>query len=281
MNSKLALTLTSLTFIAILICCRQTEEYQVFALKYAEAGKFPAAGPVIGAGQNDSVDLVYMFWLLKDPKGKNILVDAGFIDSTHTTKNFLRPDSVLLQLNIPPQEISDIIITHPHYDHIGGINLFPNAVIWMHQDDYEYFIGPAWEKGGVSTGFNKTDVKNMLTIQSLGRLKLIKGDDIEFMPGIKAFTGSKHTFQNIYLLVNANSKKNKILLASDAIWFNLNLEKELPISLCLDTASYVKAIRRMKTLVADQDLIIPGHDNKIFLKFPKVNDRTVRIAEVN
>jgi len=277
MNSKPALILTSLTFIAILICCKPAGKYQVFALKYAGVGKFPAKGSVIGAGQNDSVDVAYFFWLLRDPKGKNILVDAGYIDSAHSTRNFVRPDSVLLELNITPKEISDIIITHPHHDHIGGINLFPNAVVWMDQDDFDYFAGPAWEKGGDSTGFTRTDLKNMLTIQSQGRLKLIKGDDVEIMPGIKAFTGSRHTFQNIYLLVNSGSGKNKIVLASDAVWFYPNLEKELPISLCLDTASYVKAIKRMKTLVTDQDLIIPGHDNQVFMKFPKVTDRIVRI----
>jgi glyoxylase-like metal-dependent hydrolase (beta-lactamase superfamily II) len=269
----------TLIIILSLMSCRQTEEYEVFALKYCDEGKIPAKGYIVGAGQNDSIDVAYFYWLLKDPNGKNILVDAGFIDSTHTTKNFIRPDSVLQQLDLSAKDISDIIITHPHYDHIGGITLFPNARIWMNQDDYEYFIGPAWEKGGDSTGFNRQDVINIKTINSQGRLKLVKGDNIEIMPGIKAFTGSRHTFENMYLLVNSNSEKNKILLASDAIWFYMNLEKELPISLCFDTATYVKAIRRMKTLVSKPYLIIPGHDNTLITIFPKVNDRIIRIEE--
>jgi|WetSurSiteA1Bulk_404760.scaffolds.fasta_scaffold00770_5 glyoxylase-like metal-dependent hydrolase (beta-lactamase superfamily II) len=269
----------TLILIMIFMSCRQAKEYQVFALKYCDEGKAPAKGPIIGASQNDSVDVAYFYWLLKDPNGRNILIDAGFIDSTHTAKNFIRPDSILQQLNLSPQEISDIIITHPHNDHIGGVILFPNAQIWMNQDDYEYFIGPAWETGGDSTGFNRQDVFNIKTINSQGRLKLVKGDNFEIMPGIKAFTGSKHTFENMYLLVNSNSEKNKILLASDAIWFYINLEKELPISLCFDSATYVKAIRRMKTLVSNPNLIIPGHDNNLFLKFPKVNDCIIRIEE--
>jgi len=269
----------TLILLMIFMSCRQAKEYQVFALKYCDDGKLPAKGYIIGASQNDSIDVAYFYWLLKDPNGRNILVDAGFIDSTHTTKNFIRPDSVLQQLDLSPQDISDIIITHPHYDHIGGITLFPNAKIWMNQDDYEYFIGTAWEKGGDSTGFNRQDVLNIKTISLQGRLKLVKGDDLEIMPGIKAFTGSKHTYENMYLLVNSNSAKNKILLASDAIWFYMNLEKELPISLCFDTATYVKAIRRMKTLVSNPNLIIPGHDNDLLSKFKKVNDRIIRIEE--
>lgn len=273
--------LASLILIVVFMSCRQAKEYQVFALYYADEGKSPAKESIIGIDQNDSVDFADFFWLLKAPDGRNILVDAGFIDSTHITRDFVRPDSVLLQLNVSPKEISDIIITHPHYDHIGGISLFPNARIWMNQDDYEYFIGPAWQPGGVSTGFKKQDVININTIKSQGRLKLVKGDNIEIMPGIKAFTGSRHTFENMYLLVNSNSEKNKILLASDAVWFYTNLEKELPVSLCFDPATYVNAMRRMKTLVTNTNLIIPGHDGKVLSKFPKVNNQIVRITESN
>jgi glyoxylase-like metal-dependent hydrolase (beta-lactamase superfamily II) len=220
-----------------------------------------------------------MFWLIKSHNGKNILVDAGLIDSTHTFKEYTRPDSMLKRLNIESSDISDIIVTHPHNDHIGGLILFPEARVWMQQDDYDYFIGPAWEENGYRIGFEKNDVENLLSISKQGRLKLIKGDNIEIMPGIRVFTGSKHTFENQFLLVNSNSGKNKILIASDAIWFYLNMEKELPVSVCMDTASYVKTIKRIKTLVENPDLIIPGHDDMVFRKFTEVQDWIVRIED--
>lgn len=269
----------SLLFITILVCCRKNEDYQVYAVKYSDGWKIQAKDWVIGANPTDSVDVCNMFWLIKSPSGKNILVDAGFIDSTNSNKNYISPDSILKRLNIESSEISDIIITHPHNDHIGGLILFQKAQVWMQQDDYDYFIGPAWKENGYRIGFEKRDVENLISINSQGRLKLIKGDNIEIMPGIRVFIGSKHTFENQYLLVNANSDKNKILLASDAIWFYLNLEKELPISVCMDTTSYVKAIKRIKTLVTNPDLIIAGHDDKIFSKFTKVQDWIVRIEE--
>lgn len=269
----------SLLFITILVCCRKNEDYQVYAVKYSDGWKIQAKDWVIGANPTDSVDVCNMFWLIKSHSGKKILVDAGFIDSTKSSKNYISPDSILKRLNIESSEISDIIITHPHNDHIGGLILFPKAQVWMQQDDYDYFIGPAWKENGYRIGFEKRDVENLISINSQGRLKLIKGDNIEIMPGIRVFIGSKHTFENQYLLVNANSDKNKILLASDAIWFYLNLEKELPISVCMDTTSYVKAIKRIKTLVTNPDLIIAGHDDKIFSKFTKVQDWIVRIEE--
>jgi glyoxylase-like metal-dependent hydrolase (beta-lactamase superfamily II) len=269
----------TLLFITLIFSCKRAEEYQVYAIKYADGWKIQAKDWVTGADLSDSVDVCEMFWLIKSHNGKNILVDAGLIDSTHTFKEYTRPDSMLKRLNIESSDISDIIVTHPHNDHIGGLILFPEARVWMQQDDYDYFIGPAWEENGYRIGFEKNDVENLLSISKQGRLKLIKGDNIEIMPGIRVFTGSKHTFENQFLLVNSNSGKNKILIASDAIWFYLNMEKELPVSVCMDTASYVKTIKRIKTLVENPDLIIPGHDDMVFRKFTEVQDWIVRIED--
>ena len=271
--------LPALLFITLLNGCSKTEEYQVFAIKFSDGWRIRAKDVVIGSEPSDSVDVCNMFWLLKSQDGRNILVDAGYVDTTNSNKKYIRPDSMLLRLGLGDKDISDIILTHPHYDHISGITLFPKAKVWMQQEDYNYFIGPAWQENGDNRGFEKRDVENILSVNSQGRLNLIKGDNIEIFPGIKVFTGSKHTFENQYLVVNSNSKKNKILLASDAIWFYLNLEKELPVSICMDTAAYVKEIKRMDTLVPNRDLVIPGHDNKVFSKFPAVQDRIVRIEE--
>jgi glyoxylase-like metal-dependent hydrolase (beta-lactamase superfamily II) len=183
---------------------------------------------------------------------------------------------VLEQMKVSPSDITDLILTHSHYDHIGGINLFPKAKVWMQEDDFNYFVGTVWQENGNAYGFQKNDVRNLIEINLQGRLKLIKGDDMEIFPGIRVFIGSKHTFENQYLLVNSNSSE-KIIIASDAIWFYPNLTNLLPITICHDPRAYVNAIVRMKTMVANPDLIIPGHDNLVFSRFPKVTDRIVRI----
>jgi len=46
----------------------------------------------------------------------------------------------------------------------------------------------------------------------------------------------------------------------------------------LDQAAYVEAMKRMKTLVADPNLIIPGHDAAVFTRFPLITDRIVKIG---
>lgn len=275
------LALASIIILKAVISYGQVgDEYQVYALKYTDGQNISAKQMVAGANPKDSIRICYMFWLLRGENGRNILVDAGYIDSSKTVnKNYVRPDIVLNRINLNSSDITDIILTHPHYDHISGITLFPDAKVWMHKDDFDYFVGEAWQENGFSIGFQKNDVRNIIEINLQGRLKLVKGDNIEIIPGIKIFTGSKHTFENIYLLVNSNSEAKKVVIASDAIWFYYNYEKMLPATLCIDPKAYVNAMKRMGTMVKDPDLIIPGHDELVFSKFPEVCEWVVKIGK--
>jgi glyoxylase-like metal-dependent hydrolase (beta-lactamase superfamily II) len=260
--------------------CQNKDHYQVYAVKYLDGSVVSAKIFATGADPNDSVRYCFMVWLLKGDNGRTILVDAGYIDSSATiNEKYVRPDLVLQRINVFPSDITDIILTHPHWDHIGGITLFPKATVWMQKDDFEYYIGRKWQEDGHSEGFTKNNIPDILNVKSQGRLKLVKGDNIEIMPGIRVFIGSKHSFENQYLLVNSNPEKNKILLASDASWYYYNLNHLLPVPLVIDPKAYVEALKRMKTLISDPDLIIPGHDDLVFSKFPKVADWIVKIEK--
>jgi len=256
------------------------DEYQVYALRFDESGKIPVRDIAVGTMSTDSVSVCNMFWYLKGLNGRNILVDAGFIDTTGTRDGrYERPDSVLGRINVSPSGITDLIITHPHPDHIGGILLFPHARVWMQKEDFLYFVSGAWKKEGASAEFAESDVRNIIEISLQGRLELTEGDNIEIIPGIKVFTGSRHTYENQYLLVNSDSKTNRIVIASDAIWFYFNLDNLLPVpTYTLDPDAYVRAMKRMKTMVTNPDYIIPGHDDLVFSRFPEVCKGVVKIG---
>lgn len=272
-------------FLAFIIEClslsgQNMDTYQVYALNYTGNAYSAANNWAVGANEHDSIQICAMVWLLKGGDGKNILVDAGYIDTMKTDfKDYIRPDSLLKKMNLNPSDISDVIITHPDNDHIGGISLFPDSKIWMQEEDFNYFVGMNWQSDSLKRFDNKPDVRRLIEINLQGRLKLINGDNIEIFPGIRVFTGSKHTFENQYLLVNSNSRDNKILIASDAIWVYYNLDNLVSIPWAvLDQAAYVEAMKRMKRLVTDPKLIIPGHDAAVFTRFPQITDRIVKIG---
>jgi len=223
-----------------------------------------------------------MIWLIKGENGKNILLDAGFLNDLQDAKEFevihyTRPDLVIAKMGLKQTDITDIIVSHPHWDHIDGLSLFPNAHIWMQKEDYNYFVGAAWQQGGDHGGFNQRDVRAILDLNMAGRLTLVDGDDKEIIPGIKVYTGSRHTFNSQFAVVESGNKK--IVLASDNIWVYYSLDHLMPASKggTFDPAGYVKSMQRMKTLASDPKYIIPGHDDKIFSIFPVVADGVVEI----
>ncbi|PWT70259.1 MAG: hydrolase glyoxylase [Bacteroidetes bacterium] len=263
------------------IYSQSSNTYEVYAIQFGQPWFAKASEAAVGAPDKDSIEGCNIFWLLKG-REKIILVDAGFLINEYTnadhywdSHNYTRPDSALIRMNIPASAVTDIIITHPHSDHIGGIGLFPKATIWMQQDDYNYFVGAAWQKNGRSDGFDKRDVQQIVSVNVEGRLHLVKGDSIEIMPGIRVFIGSKHTWESQYVLVNTST--DKVLIASDNIWYYYNLDHMLPITYTFDPSAYVQQMKRMKILQPNTSLIIPGHDAIIFSRFPEVAKGIVKI----
>lgn len=261
----------------------QTEQYKVYALKFASSSHlWPVSAWVDKGPDKDSVAIDFMIWLIKGSNGKNILVDAGFMQDIEDAKefdvvNYIRPDSALLKLNVKPEDITDIILSHPHWDHVDGLDLFPNAHVWMQKEDYNYFAGEAWQKGGNHGGFNVRDLGIVIAHNLAGKLTLVDGDNKEIIPGIKVFTGSRHTFNSQYVLVETGVQK--IILASDNIWVYYSLEHMQPAAPggTFDPTAYINSMRRMKTLVTNAKYIVPGHDARIFKNFPRITDGVVQI----
>ena len=265
------------------VYCQSSATYEVYAFRFGKGGFSKASEIAEGGNSKDSVADCMMFWLIRG-NGKNIMVDAGFTlnssnnsDQSWNKENYIRPDSALTRLNMSAADITDIVITHPHWDHIGGIELFPSAQIWMQQDDYVYFTSTAWQKNGINGGFYPQDVKAIVNKNLKGSLTLIKGDSIEIFPGIRVFVGTKHTWESQYLLVNTVT--DKVILASDNCWYYYNLEHEIsiPSKYTFDMKAYVNQLKRMKRLQPNVSLIIPGHDALVFRHFQPVADDVVRI----
>jgi len=279
----------SLLFSAILVTgflnlnAQAPPAYEIYALKYFGLHSVPVSELALGAPKKDTMNMFFMYWLIRGNNGNNILVDAGFLNDLDifrqlNTSFYIRPDSVLQELNIKADEITDIILTHPHWDHIDGVSLFPKAHVWIQKEDYNYFVGQAWQKEGRHQGFYKRDVDTLVSLNIAGKLTLVDGDDREIIPGIKVYTGSRHTFNSQYVLVQTGG--DKVILASDNIWIYYNLDhlasSPYPNG-TFDTAAYVRSMRRMKTQASDIKYIIPGHDPAVFSRFPLIKPDIVKI----
>jgi len=263
----------------------QSPNYEVYALKIASVANgmpFPLKYVVFNAPESETTKADFVFWLIKGKTGKNILVDAGFLNGLDEARNYgisnyTRPDSMLLKLGLKATDITDIILTHPHWDHMDGVDLFPVAQVWIQKEDYNYFTGFAWQKDGRANDFSKRDVRKIIELNLSGKLTMVDGDNKEIILGIKVYTGAKHTFNSQYVLVESGA--DKIIIASDNAnsYYNIDHLKSVPNNATFDTSAYVKAIVRMKILASDGKFIIPGHDDLMFSKFPTIAEGIIKI----
>ncbi len=257
---------------------QQSPQYEVYAIHYATLPDFPVSALVQGADRARKLDLAMIVWLVKG-NGRTILVDSGFYREQFLkawmVKDFLKPSEAVAQFGVKPEEVTDVIITHMHWDHADGMDLFPRARIWMQKDEYDYYTGEAWQQKNTHGGIDKDDVLAAVRLNLEGRLTLVHGDAQQILPGIRCYTGGKHTWQSQY--VGVNTKAGTVILASDNMYLYENLDKHLPIAQTLDADSNLRAQDRMKQLAAKPSLIIPGHDPAEFERFPKAGERAVRI----
>lgn len=81
--------------------------------------------------------IVFKVYLIESA-GKLILVDAGCETMPgFVMRDFIGTVKALENAGIFPKEITDVIITHAHHDHIECVKYFKNAVIHIEKNEYE------------------------------------------------------------------------------------------------------------------------------------------------
>ena len=251
-------------------------EYEVYAIRYATIPQFAVSGLVAGADAARKMDIAMMVWLVRGG-GKNILVDAGFYRDQFfkqwTVKDFEKPSDAVRRAGVKPDEITDVIATHMHWDHADGMDLFPNARVWVQKDELEYYAGSAWQSRRTHGGIDPDDVIAAVKLNMAGKVGLVNGDAQEILPGITCYTGGKHTYASQFVAVH--TKNGTLVLASDNVYLYENLEKHVPIAATLDAASNLRAQDRMKEMAGDR--VIPGHDPAVMTKFKSIAPGVVRV----
>ena len=218
------------------------QEPEIFAIRYGSVDDFPLRGLLPDASDGELIDIALAFWLVRQGD-RVILVDSGFFREEwfdrFDIRDFVRPDLALSRLGVDPADVTDVVISHSHWDHMGGLELFPDAVVWIQEAEYTYYTGAAWQPGGNSGGIDPADVAHLVDRNTSGSVRLVQGDGVEILPGISVFTGA--TFEQG------------------------------------DRDANLAAVKRMVELAGDPERVIPGHDAEVFRRFPSVAEGVVQI----
>ena len=148
---------------------------------------------------------------------RKVLIDNGIgnkQDEKWLRHYYLNGDATLekslAKAGYSPEDITDMILTHMHFDHCGGSVkwnhnktgyelTFPNATYWTSRQQFDWAIHPNRRE---SASFLK---ENIMPIQESGQLNLIE-EEGEFIPNINFKLYDGHTNGQVIPHVKYNGK---------------------------------------------------------------------------
>jgi glyoxylase-like metal-dependent hydrolase (beta-lactamase superfamily II) len=257
-------------------------QYDIYGVQFAGYPGFPMNALVLHADSTRKQNLAFIVWALRptgDPH-RVVLFDAGFYRDKFVKAwkptGFVRPSEAIAKIGLTPDAVTDIIISHVHWDHLDGADLFPRAKIWIQKDEYEHYVDA--DGRPKANTIDTADAAMLDHLKKAGRVVLIDGDNKEIMPGITVYTGGRHTYASQYLGVK--TAKGTVVLASDNAYTYENLATHASIAQTFspaDTIANLAAQDRMHRIASDASLILPGHDPEIFTRFPTPGSGVAKI----
>ena len=182
------------------------DRYDVYAVRFATLADFPVSSLVAGADRSRRMDIAMMIWVVKGIDGRIAVVDSGFHRPRYftqfTVKDYVKPSEALAPLGIKPDDVTDLLLSHMHWDHAGGIDLFPKARVWVQKDEYDYYTGDAWQSARTHGGIDAEDVLELVKRNTEGKVSFVRGDDDTSLSGVMFGIGGKHTFASQFVAVS-------------------------------------------------------------------------------
>src|SRR5438309_730922 len=174
--------------------------------------------------------------------------------STQSSRRFTTSDLLanrLDALGLEPDNVDLVVISHLHYDHAGGAQLFPKSELVVQRDEYAYahYPAPFFEGFYYRKNFDLPGY----------RWRLLDGDT-ELMPGVTALRTDGHTPGHQSLLVELPST-GPVILAADSCYWQEHIDKEPVPGAAWNPTRALPSIKRLKTIARLTGArIFPGHD---------------------
>ncbi len=265
--------------------------YEVYAVKYAEAT--PSRAHVFLGGGGDDHDrpqqLDFFVWAIigpscdgpddrsetpNDSTGARTVwvVDTGFgqLDAERRGRRLVRSvTEALATVGVDAGQVADVILTHLHYDHVGGASEFPSARFHLQDAEMAYATGRFMRHEPLRRAFTGEHVADMVRHVYDDRVEFYDGD-AEVAPGLSVHLIGGHTLG--LQAVRVHTEAGWVVLASDAAHFYENLHDVQPFSIVHDVGAMIEGYSRLRQLADSDDLIVPGHDPLVFGRYPPAGE---------
>jgi glyoxylase-like metal-dependent hydrolase (beta-lactamase superfamily II) len=203
-----------------------TPVWQVYVMEYARSKNQPWVNLISGMYDQGTVDLPFSF-ILAQRGDRNVLVDTGFMQEEHGSgfsrkfgiPTWISPVRMLAEMKLSADAITDIVLTHCHFDHMGSIAEFPNAQIYIQKSEllswYEAFALPR-RFAHLTAIVDPDNMRTALDASIAHRVTLIDGDKNNVLPGIHVRLGSGHTIGQQFVIIE--TKAGRQVISGDCVY---------------------------------------------------------------
>lgn len=248
-----------------------TPAYEIYALRYAtRAAK--RKDHFIGGDPHDSpMPMDYFLWLIRGD-GRTIVVDTGFTAEVAKQRGrtfLVEPVDLLRKLGVEPETVSDVILTHLHYDHAGNLTQFPKAAFHIQEEEVSYSTGKYMCFHRFRHGYEVNDVVDLVRLVYRDRVHFYNGE-AQLAPGISLHRIGGHSAG--LQCVRVHTARGWVVLASDTTHFYENMDSHRPFPTVFHVGDMLEGFETLKRLADSRDHIIPGHDPEVMAIYPPASE---------
>lgn len=257
-----------------------SEQYEIMAVKYGHHARRSPQNFLGGDTHDVDMPLDYFVWVIRSDK-RTFILDTGYSEETGIKRGrqIVRPiREGLAAVGIQHETVSDVIISHLHFDHAGNNDMFPSATFHLQDAEMEYATGRCMCHKAVNHPFEPDDVVKMVRRVYDGQVCFHRCDS-ELAPGVTLHRVGGHS--RGLQVVRVNTARGAVVLGSDAAHFYANMDRQAPFPVFDNAAEVLDGVRRMRQLAESDDHIIPGHDPLVLKRYPSISPSTPDIVRLD
>lgn len=241
--------------------------YEVYAIRYATRPARRAENFIGGDAHDGPMPLDYYVWAIIG-RERGFVVDTGFNAAVAAKRNrdFLRcPIQSLGLVGLDPKTVTDVVLTHLHYDHVGNFDLLPAATFHLQETELHYAVGRHMRYKRLRHSYEVDDVVGMVRANYAGRVMFYDGP-AELAPGVTLHPAPGHSAGLQFVRVHTG--RGWVVLASDVAHFYENMDSERPYVTAFHVGGMLEGFDKLRAAAPSRDHIIPGHDPLVMKFYP-------------